>query len=146
MYKFIRVQNPDPLCSWSLAMLECARSWSHDQHPGGTTYGGSASRGGSAYRKWGSAYRGVCLWGVCIQGGVCLRGGSACKEGSAYRGVCLWGGVFLHGESASRKESAYRGLARPPPWTRKAGGTHPTGMLSFVAKKLLVRALKSNSL
>ena len=34
--------------------------------------------------------------------------------------------------------SAYRGLGRPPPGTEKAGGTHPTGMLSCFLDKFKV--------
>ena len=63
---------------------------SHDQHRGR----GSVSRRG--LHPGGSAYREVCIQGVCLQGDL-------------YRG-----GVGLI----------------PPAGTRKAGSTHPTGMLS----------------
>ena len=70
----------------------------------------------------GSAPRG---WGVCTQG----EGGSAFGKGSASgEGVCIQGEGDLHpgrGGSASRQG----GLVDPPLGTRKAGGTHPTGML-----------------
>ena len=96
-----------------------------EKHPGGL----------HPYRGGGSAY----MSGFCLQGwGV---GQIPFRKLEKHPG----GSTYMRG-SASREESAYRGgLARPPP-TRKAAGTHPTGMLSRVAKKLLVKALKSNSL
>ena len=64
---------------------------------------------------------------VCPQGRGLHQGGSASGDlhmrwpdsPSLYsrgRGICIWGGG---------------GLGRPLPGTRKGGGTHPTGMLSF---------------
>ena len=56
-------------------------------------------------------YEGVCIWG-----------------GGVREGVCIWGkGRRLHigGESASGG-----GGGQTPAGTRKAGSTHPTGMLS----------------
>ena len=59
--------------------------------------------------------------------------------GSLSRGLCP--GVSVQG-SLSRGISVWtisvpwRGISvgRPPPQTRKAGGTHPTGMLSYAIK------------
>ena len=60
----------------------------------------------STERRRGSASRGVCIWGVCIQRrGVCI-GECASREGGLHRGgrsaVCIQGGLHL------------RGLGRPP--------------------------------
>ena len=59
--------------------------------------------------------------GVCLQGGLFAYRVSLHPGGSAYRGSLHSGG-----------DPASRGLVEqmPPPETRKAGGTHPTGMLS----------------
>ena len=68
----------------------------------------------------------------CITGhitrGVCLQ------RGSAFGGICLQGGVCLGG-------SLYRGVGQTPPtqdtwgttgYGQQAGGTHPTGILSYL--------------
>ena len=71
---------------------------------------------------------------VCSQGGL-PRGGLHPGR-SAYRGLPLGGSassrVCLRGSASVGRGFASRELGRPPPHsgTRKAGGTHPTGMLS----------------
>ena len=80
----------------------------------------------------GSAYRGGCIWRVLPTRVVCLRGVDfpACIKGyktSIGGGVCILEGS-AHGVSASGTGGG--GGLRRPPGTRKADGTHPTGMLS----------------
>ena len=63
---------------------------------------------------------------------ILLRGG----RGVCIQGVCLWGlhpvGVCIQWGSASGRGSASVGWGLPnPPGTRKAGGMHPTGMLTW---------------
>ena len=76
---------------------------------GGSAYTGGLPRG-SASGGWGS-----------VSGGSAW--GSASKEGLPRR---------LGGSSPRGKGGLHPvGLDRPPPRTRKVGGRHPTGMLSF---------------
>ena len=58
--------------------------------------------------------RGVCLQGVCIQGGLHQGAGWGSASGGLHPGVFL-------------QEAGPR-----PARTRKAGGTHPTGILSCI--------------
>ena len=70
---------------------------------------GDLPTGGSASRGGrGFAYRGLSTGGVHLGEGVCLQGGSAQPP------------------------------LPPHPRTRKAGGTHPTGMLSCFNSKNLI--------
>ena len=77
----------------------------------------------------GTSSRGVCIQGVLLQGGGSASrgsalgrslssGGSASRRGLPPGGVCIWGGG--------------RGWAGQTPRTKKAGGKHPAGMLSFL--------------
>ena len=82
-----------------------------------------------------SAYRGVCIQGVstyrgCLPtGGFCIRGGGVCLQGQSESGG--WGFCILAGLPRDFCIRTDGGLGRSPtPETRKAGGTHPTGMLS----------------
>ena len=65
--------------------------------------------------------QGVCIHRVCLQGACIQRG---LPTGGLHPWVWLWGGVCI------QVGSSYWGSAQPPPGTRKAGGTHPTGMFS----------------
>ena len=82
---------------------------------GGLHWEGSASKRGSASR--GSAYRVVCISRIGLP-----------REGGLPKGVCVgrgphrWEGGCLHG--------VYIWELRRPQGTRKAGGTHPIGMIS----------------
>ena len=62
--------------------------------------------------------------------GGSASGGSASSKRSASRGVYLQG--YASGGVCLQEVSIWEGLADPPTptGTRKAGGTHPTGMLS----------------
>ena len=77
--------------------------------------------------KFGSAYTGVCIhWGLPT--GVCIW--VVCFQGaSAYRGVCILG-VLGWADSAE---------------IRKAGGTHPTGVLSSFCSILPLLTLSGSS-
>ena len=80
----------------------------------------------------GSAYSGVCL-----QGGLPPRGSASLRSSS--RSLCLLrgstsrgstsSGVCLQGGSASQAVCLQGGFTDPQ--TRKAGSTHPTGMIFF---------------
>ena len=70
----------------------------------------------------GNDFAPVCSRGRCLPTAeVCLRG-ICIWEGLSTRGVYLQGGLHLEEKSASRGEEVSA--------TRKAGGMHPTGMLS----------------
>ena len=55
--------------------------------------------------------------------------GGSPSEGFLPRGICIWGIKDLHSWGRGDLYPG-GGLDRPPPGTRKAGGTHPTGILS----------------
>ena len=91
---------------------------SHDQ-PGGV----SASKECLPPGVGGSASR-----------GVCIRGRSACRGGADR--VLPRGGVYLQGDLHLGGLSP--GLGVCPTGTRKAGSTHPTGMLSCLFLQIIV--------
>ena len=86
--------------------------------PGWSLYGATSCPGG------------LCPGGLCPGGS--LSGGSLSREVSVQGGLCL--GVSVQG-SLSRGVSVGR-----PPGIRKAGSTHPTGMLPCLQLKYLAIA------
>ena len=62
-------------------------------------------------------------------------------RGLAYKEVCLWGGeLCIPGEGVGLGCGGVGGWAEPPP-TRKAGGAHPTGILSCCLKYFVIFVL-----
>ena len=113
-------------------MTSIQRGWlpsmqlsSHDQHPEGVYIHGK-----SPY-SWvciggGCLLTGeVCTWGVYLQGG-----GSAYTGRSAYRRGLTTGGSAFGGGGLHPGGVGGGWADHLSPGTRKAGGTHPTGMLS----------------
>ena len=69
----------------------------------------------------GSAFKGVYIQRVSAYRGLHLGDGDFPQRGFASRGVCLWGSAYGGGLAQGDGQN---------PGTRKAGSTHPTGMLS----------------
>ena len=109
-------------------VISCLAAWSH-----------VPSRGSLSLVP--CSFQGVSVQGVSVQRvsdqGVSLqeslsRGQGLCPEGASVQRGSISRGISVHrGVSVQRKSLFRRGLCRKtPPRIRKAGGTHPTEMLS----------------
>ena len=79
-----------------------------------------ACQGRGACMAGGHGWQGGVWWGACIEGGYAWWG--TCIAGDVHDGeLCVWQGVCMAGGGVRAGETA-----------TEAGGTHPTGMYSWL--------------
>ena len=100
----------------------------YSPHTRTSSAGADSSRGGGGLVR----FRVLSIFGPCAI--FPIFAARKRRQGNVFTGVCqrMEGGGLpsMHHKSHDRGGSAYRGVGQTPPRTRKAGGMHPTGMLS----------------